>query len=419
MKTAPPPLPAQTAAWQNPKPLALHMSLQTLTWFSALSAFPHWKNGSLTLRDANGKKLNPNQVLPPNLDLDKFSAAVTREACHRLEQFVAGIRNYQHHARQPRPQDPPILWSSGSTRLLDYGVFSPSASAVPILVIPSLINRAYILDLAEDRSLMRTLADAGLRPLLIDWGWPKDEERQFGLDDYICGRLQGALNFTRSLSNVRPGLLGYCMGGNLALALTQRNPDTVAALALLATPWDFHSDGGTSASLLKLMTPALERMITDLGVLPVDMLHALFAGLDPSRTGRKFHDFAHTPPDSETATRFVALEDWVNDGVPLPANVARECLFDWYVKNAPHRGDWSVGGHAIDPAAIHLPTFAAIPTMDNIVPPSSAHALADALPNAHVISPSSGHIGMIVGAQAVEQLHLPLAKWFSERLLHA
>ncbi len=50
-----------------------------------------------------------------------------------------------------------MLWRDGSTRLLDYR----PAGGAPLLVVPSLINRAYILDLAPGRSLLRHLAEAG------------------------------------------------------------------------------------------------------------------------------------------------------------------------------------------------------------------------------------------------------------------
>ena len=40
------------------------------------------------------------------------------------------------------------------------------------------------------------------------------------------------------------------------------------------------------------------------------------------------------------ARRFVVLEDWLNDGVPLAAPVAREVLSGWYGANTPAAGAW-------------------------------------------------------------------------------
>jgi polyhydroxyalkanoate synthase subunit PhaC len=401
----------------DPKPLALHMSLQALISLSALSALPLWSNGSLNLKSRNGKNLPANALLPAKIDAEAFSAAVTHEAITRLSSFSDGIRNYQDHPRQPRPVEPPAIWALGATRVLDYGVYSPVKNAPPVLIVPSLINRAYILDLAEDRSLVRHLARCGFRPLLVDWGWPGETEKAFGLDNYIADRLQAALDFCCSLGPARPALIGYCMGGNLALALANRNPGGLSALALLATPWDFHSDGGANARLIEMMAPMLDKLISQIGVLPVDMLQAMFAGLDPAQTGVKFRHFSGSPKNQDAAKRFVMLEDWVNDGVPLSGKVARECLFGWYGDNAPFKGTWEIRGDVVDPGKVVLPTFTAIPSKDHIVPPASARALAEALPNTTVLTPSAGHIGMVAGSRSAQKLYIPLTEWLTKQLL--
>ena len=75
--------------------------------------------------------------------------------------FLAGLHAYWRHPYRRDLAEPPALWSEGATRLLDYG----PADGLPLLVVPSLINRAYILDLMPGRSLLRHLAEQGLRPL--------------------------------------------------------------------------------------------------------------------------------------------------------------------------------------------------------------------------------------------------------------
>ena len=130
------------------------------------------------------------------------------------------------------------------------------------------------------------------------------------------------------------------------------------------------------------------------GMLPTDVIQALFVGLDPSLAVRKFRAFARMDPTSDRATRFVALEDWLNDGVPLAAPVARQCFDDWYGANRPVTDEWRIAGRAILPSEITVPSLAVVPATDRIVPPSSASALADALPDCDRLSPPLGHIGM-------------------------
>jgi polyhydroxyalkanoate synthase len=148
--------------------------------------------------------------------------------------------------------------------------------------------------------------------------------------------------------------------------------------------------------------------------MPVDVIQMLFFLLDPFLGVRKFTAFGTAEPDTARADAFVALEDWLNDGAPLTANVARTCLRDWYGANAPARGDWSVGGVAVAPQQFSKPAYIAAPANDRIVPPESALAIACDLPDVTVVQPNLGHIGMMVGGGAQKTVWEPLAAWLRQ-----
>ena len=296
--------------------------------------------------------------------------------------------------------------------MLDYG----GGGGAPVVLVPSLINRAAILDHSPKRSLAATLAARGFHTFLMDWGRPLARERHLTLGDYAAGRLESALKAAVDLAGRPAGVVGYCMGGLLAVALAQRRPERVAALALLATPWDFHAPGGVRPRHIEAMAPGIIHLLDTLGFLPVDVLQAMFAGLDPHLTAAKFRRFAAMKADSERARRFVALEDWVNAGVPLAGPVARECLQGWYVGNTPARLAWRVRGRAVLPAEVAAPSLVIIPGTDRIVPPASARALADALAGAERWELAAGHVGMVAGGGAVGELYEPLAGWLEKTL---
>ncbi len=313
--------------------------------------------------------------------------------------LLSGIAAYRRHPYCRAVPEPPVIWAEGETRLLDYGGEGPS-----VLFVPSLVNRAYVLDLQLEHSMLRFLAAGGVRPLLLDWGWPDTAARAFTLTDYIAGRLE------RSMGAVgeRLTLAGYCMGGLMAIAAAARRPDLVQRLVLLATPWDFWADEPDTARRLAGVLPLLEPALA-LGTLPVDALQALFSLLEPGSVAAKYRAFGAQAQQSPRAEQFVALEDWLNDGVPLAAPVAREVIGGWYAANAPAAGTWRVAGLPVQ--VPNLASFVAIPTRDRIVPPGSALALAALLPGAHVVRPPAGHVGMVAGSGARAGLWEELLAW--------
>jgi len=402
-------------ARRGPRPLLLHLALATLRtqatlagWTTSSPASPPWSNASASWKQSLGQPILDLLPPPPEMAQSRQANpnAALAAALRRQSDLIAGIAAYRRHPWHRTLEDPPTLWTEGESRLLDYG---GAAAGRPVLFVPSLVNRAHILDLAPDQSMLRHLAGRGQRVLLLDWGWPGEAERGFTLTDYIAGRLERAL----AAVGEPVVLAGYCMGGLLSVAAAQRRPDLVAALALLATPWDFHAADAEAARRLPGLLPLLEPLMAPTGRLPIDAIQVLFAMLDPWGIANKYSAFARLDPDSPRARQFVAIEDWLNDGVPLAGAVARECLAGWYGANTPAAGTWRVAGVAVDPARLRLPAFVAIPARDRIVPPESARPLAALIPGAVLHAPAAGHVGMVAGSSAERALWGPMADWLA------
>lgn len=393
----------------GPRPLALHLTTAGTTLMSAVAGLPAALSGIVPWHPDLAKRAEALLDELRQHDPSALSAAVMEETFRRMQATVDGIDRYQTHGYRRDPTHPPTIWYQGAARLLDYGGDGP-----PTLFVPSLVNRAYILDLDEETSLLRQLAREGVaRPLLLDWGSPSAVERDFDVGCYVTGPLSSAIDQAVELAAGPVPIVGYCMGGTLAIAAACHRPERISGLGLLASPWDFHADLSEPARAFIAAAPLWRPVLQAFGEMPVDLIQAFFAALDPNLALRKFQRFAEMNPASEAARRFVALEDWLNDGVPLTYRVADECLTGWYGENRTARGEWRVNGTVVDPARIECPAFVAIPANDRIVPPASALGAARALPNATVVEPRAGHIGMVVGSRAARALWAPLSAWLA------
>jgi polyhydroxyalkanoate synthase len=382
---------------RGPRPLLLHLALAVMRPGGFMSALPYWNLGLQHLNSGE-KPGQPEASLPDPEKLKKAFETVAQED----RELVAGIAAYRRDSYRRSAAEPPVIWTEGETRLLDYG-----GDGRAVLFVPSLVNRAYILDLLPQASMLRWLTAQRIHPYLLDWGWPGEAERKFTLTDYIAGRLE------RAIAAI-PGpiiLAGYCMGGLLALAAGLRQPEKITALALLATPWNFQAADPKQAKQLSETLPMLEPLMQFSGTLPIDALQTLFTMIDPFGVGEKYRSFARSDKASQRARRFVAMEDWLADGVPLAAPVAREAIAGWYGANSAATGNWRVAGLAVEPSGYEQPVFCAIPARDRLVPPQSARPLATAFKNATVIEPATGHVGMIAGTNAREALWQPFANW--------
>ncbi|OWK33429.1 poly-beta-hydroxybutyrate polymerase [Sphingomonas dokdonensis] len=310
----------------------------------------------------------------------------------RRAQTLAGLRRYQEAPRVGRRMAKAAR-RQGRARLRDYG-----GAGRPVIFVPSLINPPFILDLMSNRSLVRWMAQQGFHVWLLDWGEPQPADRAMDVANHVAQLL---LPLLRRFPQP-PVLVGYCLGGILSIAAAAVSD--CAGVATIASPWQFDGYGAARRDIGALWDAA-KPACAELGLVPMEVLQTGFWRLDPARTIAKFEAFATMPDDA--AAMFVAMEDWANGGAPLTYAAGAELFEGMLLANAPGEGRWQVAGRTIDPLALACPTIEFVSLNDRIVPAATAVGLADRR------DLGAGHVGMIVGSRAQEQLWAPLRDWLA------
>ena len=315
---------------------------------------------------------------------------------------LAGLRRFQHTKRRIFKRPPPSFVADDRALMLHLNI-DAARSKTPVVLIPSLVNPPTILDLSPEMSLGGWLTRQGHDVWLVDWGAPRAEDAGMNLAQHVERLL---LPLIAQLERP-PILVGYCLGGTLAMAAAQLCD--AKALAVMAAPWDFSRYPETNRSEILELWTQHHNVCEQLGYLPMEVLQSGFWNLDPARTIRKFAAFAQMEEVSGEADAFVAVEDWANEGEPLTFAAAQELFEQLYRNNTTAEERWVVGGEVIRPATLRCPTFSIRSATDRIVPADASPILKE---NMEI---PLGHVGMIIGRNAPEQLWQPLSDWLARQ----
>ena len=272
--------------------------------------------------------------------------------------------------------------------------FYEGGEAPPIVIVPSLINKAWIVDLEEDRSLVRHLVDEGHPVYLVDWGEPKAEDADEDVAYILDALLARSLRRIRRHAGRGLTLLGYCMGGTLAAMCLARHPGLADKLVLLNAPFRF-SEGGRFRELCRDLD--VSALLDRDGLVPVELMKPAFKLLDPPGNWTKLVALAGIRKDPLKLTRAMARERWLEENVPMPGAFAREWIAHTYQADDLLDGAWVIEGSAVDLGRVGIPVLVLASERDFIAPPASVTPVADVVPDATVEVLACGHIGAVVG----------------------
>ena len=322
--------------------------------------------------------------------------------------------------RMPKVGQTPsqVVFSENKWRLLRY-VPRPEgfAHATPIVLVPSLINRHYVLDLMPEKSFVEYLVAEGFDVYCIDWGTPEDEDRYVTFDDIADKYLGRAIRVACRLSRVEQAhVLGYCLGGTLALIHAAVRPEHVRSLTLLAAPVGFW-DSGLLSIWSRTKSFDVAALVRGAGNVPWQLMQSAFHMLRPTMTISKATTMLDRAWDDEFMDGFLALETWGNDNVSFPGACYERYIGELYRNDALVRGEFTLSGERVDLKKLTLPLLAVTFEHDAIVPWQSAAVVMDAIGSQDKarLHLQGGHVGAVVSKKARHGLWPALAKVWRER----
>jgi len=314
-----------------------------------------------------------------------------------------------------------VTHREGKWRLLHYRPrLGGLAFQTPVVLVPSLINRHYVLDLLPGKSFVEHLVELGHDVWMIDWGRPGDEDRFLSFDD-VCERALGrVLRLVTRQSGRAPHLLGYCLGGTLAAIHAAAHPERVRTLTALAAPIGFRDDG-LLATWTRTPSFDVDTLVDALGNVPWQLMQGAFHLLRPTLTLSKLVFLADRAAQTEAAAfdelqeGFLALETWGNDNVSIPGEFYRRYIHELYRGDALLAGTFRLGGGPADLARIRCPTLAVTFEQDSIVPWRSCAVILDRVgsPVKHHLHQPGGHVGGFVSRSAARRVWPPIAAFFA------
>lgn len=317
----------------------------------------------------------------------------------------------------PTPRD--TVLTDGTAQLYRFRATDeraePAEPGLPVLLVPSMINRWYVMDLRPGVSLAASLVDAGLDTWLLDWGVPRDEDRYRTWGDGVARIARMVRRVKRETGAEKVLLVGYCMGATLSSVYAALHPDELAGFVNLAGPIDFRHAG----FLGRLVDRAHfdPEALTAAGNLPAEMMQSGFVTLRPTGQISKWIALADRGLDADFRDAFSALEEWSNDNIPFPGESYVTYIRELYQDNRLAEGEHRVGGRLVDLSAIRCPVLTITASRDHICPPKAATALnaLSGSDDTEVLEVPGGHIGAVVGSKAPKRLYPELARWLTER----
>ena len=338
--------------------------------------------------------------------------------------LVRGGRNLLgdlRHTRMPRQVDASpftvgenvgatpgeVVWRNEVLEIIQYTPTTPTVRTVPLLVVWSVINRHYILDLGKDRSFIEYAVAQGLQVFVTSWRNPTAEQADWDLDTYAQALLDATDAIREITGSEQIGTVGLCAGGQLLAAvmahLRGAGDDRVAHAAFGVSQIDMSVPNVAALALHPALTGVTRVATEATGVVDGRAIAAVFSWLRP--TELVWNQWVNNYLMGKDAPQYDILA-WNNDTTRVPGALQRDLLRIAMDNLLVTPGGLSLLGTPVDLGAITADTYVVGAETDHLVPWQGAYRSTQLLggDSTFVLS-GGGHIQHLVNPPGNPKAH--------------
>jgi polyhydroxyalkanoate synthase subunit PhaC len=297
--------------------------------------------------------------------------------------------------------------------LIQYRPVTATVRQVPLLIVPPVINKYYVMDLAPDRSLVEYLVGTGLQVFMISWRNPDARHAKWDLDTYGQAILD-AMDATEQITgSQQTALAGTCSGGIIAAMVAAHlahtgQQDRIAALTFLVTVLDQAHAGLASAVIDERTAQVAAAASQARGYLDGRSLAEVFAWLRPNDLIWNYwvnnYLLGKKPPPFD-------ILFWNADTTRMTAGLHRDFLQLGAANALVSPGAATMLGSPVDLGAIDRDSYIVAGITDHICPWQSCYQTTQLLGGQpRFVLSTSGHIAAMVNPPGNPKARYQLAE---------
>ncbi len=300
-----------------------------------------------------------------------------------------------------------VVYQNEVMQLIQYAPLTEEVYERPLLIVPPWINKFYILDINEKKSMIRWLVEQGHTVFVISWVNPDERQADEDWTSYMRKGPLTAIDKVIAETGVsKIDLVGYCIGGTMlgtTLAyMAAAGDDRVGSATFLTTQLDFTDAGDLQNFVDDGVLTILEQKVEEQGYLEAENMLAAFNSL---RSTDLIWGFAINNYLLGKDNFPFDLLYWNSDSTRMPGKLHLFYLREFYHRNTLAKGELEIDGIPLDLKKVKMPVYHVATREDHIAPAPSAYRAAQMLGSRsqRFALAGSGHIAGVVNPPAAEK----------------